>query len=161
VRDALLPSHHATVACASARAPPSDLGANEVRVLTQKPSCAITVLHMEKLGESKRNRALTVMRRGAGSASWLTHSILLTVVVGYIGLSALHGTPMRTSNWGLGLLALGALGAPWTLPLLMSNEVTLIPACSSLPPWAARGSISRFMLRPSDTGAGVSTCAVE
>lgn len=57
------------------------------------------------------------------SASWLAHGILLALVVGYIGLSALQGTPDANIGLGLGLLALGALGAPWTLPLLMSDEV--------------------------------------
>lgn len=59
------------------------------------------------------------------SGSWLAHAVLLALVIGYIGLSALQGTPDANIGLGLGLLALGALSAPWTLPLLMFDEVTL------------------------------------
>lgn len=55
----------------------------------------------------------------------MVHAILLALVVGYIGLSALQGTPDANIGLGLGMLALGALGAPWTLPLLGSDDVTV------------------------------------
>jgi hypothetical protein len=42
-----------------------------------------------------------------------------------VGLSALLGTPDANIGLGVGLLALGALGAPWTLPLLPSNDLTV------------------------------------
>ncbi len=70
---------------------------------------------------------MTNTAQATRSASWLAHGILLALVVGYIGLSALQGTPDANIGLGLGLLAMGALGAPWTLPVLASNEVTESP----------------------------------
>lgn len=68
---------------------------------------------------------MTNTGRATRSASWLAHGILLTLVVGYIGLSAVQGTPDANIGLGLGSLVLGALGAPWTLPLLMSDDITV------------------------------------
>lgn len=68
---------------------------------------------------------MTTTGRATRSASWLAHGILLALVVGYTGLSALQGTPDANIGLGLGLLALGALGAPWTLPLLMFDDITV------------------------------------
>lgn len=80
---------------------------------------------MEHSGEPERNSAMTNTGQATRSASWLAHAVLVALVVGYIGLSALQGTPDANIGSGLGLLALGVLGAPWTLPFLLSNEVTL------------------------------------
>jgi hypothetical protein len=80
---------------------------------------------MKHVSEPKRNPAMTNTARAARSGPWLAHALVVALVVGYIGLSALLGTPDANIGLGLGLLALGTLGAPWTLPLLMSEEVTL------------------------------------
>ena len=55
----------------------------------------------------------------------MAHAAVVVLVTGFIGLSAWHGTPDANIGLGLGLLALGVLGAPWTLPLLVSDELTL------------------------------------
>jgi hypothetical protein len=78
---------------------------------------------MERSGEPRRDRAMT--KTAMRSASWIAHAFLLALVVGYIGLSAVQSTPDANIGLGLGLIALGALGAPWTLPVLMSDEVAL------------------------------------
>lgn len=80
---------------------------------------------MKHSGEPKRNSAMTHAGHAARTASWLAHAALVVLVTGYTGLSALQSTPDANIGLGLGLLALGVLGAPWTLPLLLSNVVTL------------------------------------
>ena len=44
---------------------------------------------------------------------------------GYIALSALSSTPDANIGLGLGLFALGAMGAPWTLPVLLDERLSL------------------------------------
>lgn len=56
---------------------------------------------------------------------WWTHVTVLALVGGYIALSALFSTPDANIGLGLGLLMLGALGAPWTLPALLADRLTL------------------------------------
>jgi hypothetical protein len=68
---------------------------------------------------------MTSAGQATRSGSWLAHAILLALVVGYIGLSALQSTPDANIGLALGLLALDALALPWSLPLLASEGGTL------------------------------------
>jgi apolipoprotein N-acyltransferase len=80
---------------------------------------------MEDSGEPKGNRAMTSAGQAARSGSWLAHAILLALVVGYIGMSALQSTPDANIGVALGLIALDALALPWSLPLLASEGGSL------------------------------------
>ena len=80
---------------------------------------------MDHPAKPKRHRARANTRPGTRYASWLAHAAALALVAGYIGLSAFHSTPDANIGLGLGLLALGAMGAPWSVPLFMSDGVTV------------------------------------
>lgn len=59
------------------------------------------------------------------SRSWLLHCSLLLLVVAYVGWSALQATPDANIGLGLGVLALGVMGAPWTAPLIVVDDIAL------------------------------------
>ena len=64
-------------------------------------------------------------RRITRYLSWLTHAAVLALIVAYIGLSILDSTPDANLGLALGVLALGVMGVPWSLPLLMSDRVSV------------------------------------
>lgn len=63
--------------------------------------------------------------RSAGRRLWWAHVAALVLVSGYIGLSLLQSTPDANIGLGLGLLALSAMGLPWTLPVFWHDGFTL------------------------------------
>ena len=71
------------------------------------------------------NGVLLTALRGTRYASWRGHAALLGLIGGYIGLSAIRHTPDANIGLGLGLLALGVMGAPWSVTLFMYERMTL------------------------------------
>lgn len=80
---------------------------------------------MNNLPTPRADGALLTARRGTRSASWRAHAALLCLVGGYIGMSATQTTPDANIGLGLGLLALSAMSAPWSVPLLMSDRMSV------------------------------------
>jgi hypothetical protein len=64
------------------------------------------------------------MWRIARYLSWLVHAAVLALIVAYIGLGILDSTPDANLGLALGVLALGVMGVPWSLPLLVSDRVS-------------------------------------
>ncbi len=56
---------------------------------------------------------------------WRAHAALLALVGGYTASCAfIFTTPDANIGLGLGLSALGAMGAPWTLPIFWDEQLT-------------------------------------
>ncbi len=79
---------------------------------------------MDKTVRARTNEALLTARQGTHYASWRAHAALLGLIGGYVGLSAAQSTPDANIGLGLGLLALGVAGAPWSMPPFMSERMT-------------------------------------
>lgn len=60
----------------------------------------------------------------SGCYAWWAHVAILVLVAGFIGLSLWQSTPDANIGLGLGMLTLGAMGLPWTLPILWHDGVT-------------------------------------
>lgn len=57
--------------------------------------------------------------------SWRAHAVLVALVVAFALAAAVNDPPDANIGLGLALLALGALGAPWSLPVLLAESTSL------------------------------------
>ena len=80
---------------------------------------------MDGTAAPRRQGAWPDVRRGMRSAAWRAHLVLLALVLGYAAVSAFRSTPDANIGLGLGLLALGAMGAPWSFVLVGLDRVTV------------------------------------
>lgn len=56
---------------------------------------------------------------------WRAHAALLFLVAAFTLVSAIDNPPDANIGLGLGLFALGGLGAPWSLPVLLDDQMML------------------------------------